>query len=204
MKVCALPGANRNISRNAFPLPEYDIEENGPGTAILGGGCFWCTEAVYRQLSGVLRVESGYAGGDATTANYQAVCTGTTGHAEVIKIEYDPAQVSFGQILRVFFSVAHDPTQLNRQGADQGTQYRSVVFAQTPEQSEVTERYIEQLGQAQAFNQPIVTAIEQGTYYPAEDYHQDYAAQNPEQPYIASVAAPKVAKLRQKLGEMCD
>jgi len=204
MKVCALPGANRNIAKNAFPLPESDIEESGSGTAILGGGCFWCTEAVYRQLTGVLRVESGYAGGEAATANYQAVCSGTTGHAEVIKVEYDPQQVSFGQILRVFFSVAHDPTQLNRQGADQGTQYRSVVFPQTSEQREVTERYIEQLGTAQAFKQPIVTTIEQGTYFPAEAYHQDYAAQNPQQAYIAAVAAPKVEKLRRNLGELCD
>ncbi len=203
MTICAIPGANQNLSKNAFPYPEFDIEESGTGTAILAGGCFWCTEAVYRQLAGVTRVESGYAGGSAETADYQTVCTGTTGHAEVIRVEYDPAVISFGQILRVFFSVAHDPTQLNRQGNDIGTQYRSAIFAQSADQAEVAKRYMAQLTQARAFSQPIVTAIEEGDYYPAEAYHQDYAALNPQQPYIAAVAAPKVEKLRKALSELC-
>ncbi len=203
MTICAIPGANQNLSKNAFPYPEFDIEESGTGTAILAGGCFWCTEAVYRQLAGVTRVESGYAGGSAETADYQTVCTGTTGHAEVIRVEYDPAVISFGQILRVFFSVAHDPTQLNRQGNDIGTQYRSAIFAQSADQVEVAKRYMAQLTQAGAFSKPIVTTIEEGAYYPAEAYHQDYAALNPQQPYIAAVAAPKVEKLRKALSELC-
>lgn len=203
MTVCAIPGANQNIAKNAFPLPEYDIEESEPGIAILGGGCFWCTEAVYRHITGVRNVESGYAGGTADTANYTAVCSGTTGHAEVIRVEYDPQVSSFGQILRIFFSVAHDPTQLNRQGNDEGTQYRSVIFAQNAEQADVAERYIAQLNRASAFTQPIVTTIEEGDYFRAEGYHQDYAALNPDQPYISAVAAPKVEKLRQALGELC-
>lgn len=203
MTICAIPGANQNISKNEFPLPEFDIDETSPGVAILGGGCFWCTEAVYRQLAGVKEVESGYAGGTKETAKYDTVCSGTTNHAEVIRITYDPAIASFGQILRVFFSVAHDPTQLNRQGHDLGRQYRSVVFAQDSDQAEVAKRYIDQLNQAQAFSQPIVTTIEEGEYFRAESYHQDYAALNPNQPYISSVAAPKVEKLRKAMATLC-
>jgi len=199
MSVCPVPGANRNLAPGEFPEAALDIESEQDGIAILGGGCFWCTEAVYQQLNGVTHVESGYAGGSQDTANYHAVCSGESGHAEVIRIEYDPQRIRFGQILRVFFSIAHDPTQLNRQGNDMGTQYRSVIFPQSEDQAEVARQYIAQLNEAAAFQKPIVTRIEQGEYFPAEEYHQNYAALNPAQPYIAAVAAPKVAKLHQKL-----
>lgn len=204
MSVCPIPGARTQLGKNAFPAAEFDIQDEDTGVAILGGGCFWCTEAVYRQLKGVITVEAGYAGGRAEDADYKTVCSGTTQHAEVIRIDYDPSQIRFGELLKVFFSVAHDPTQLNRQGNDQGTQYRSVVFPQTEDQAEVTRRYIEQLSAAQVFSSPIVTSIEKGQYFSAEDYHQDFAALNPRQPYISAVALPKVEKLRSAMAEMCD
>lgn len=204
MTVCPLPGARSQSGYGDFPEAAFDIADGDGGVAILGGGCFWCTEAVYRQLKGVRNVEAGYAGGSKEQADYQTVCSGNTGHAEVIRVDYDPEQIRFGQLLKVFFSVAHDPTQLNRQGNDTGTQYRSVVFPQSEDQAEVTRRYIEQLTQAQVFTAPIVTTIESGDYYKAEDYHQDYAALNPRQPYINAVAQPKVAKLRKSLADMCN
>jgi peptide-methionine (S)-S-oxide reductase len=182
----------------AFPDPERDV---APGasqarTAVLAGGCFWCTEAVFLPLDGVSGVTSGYIGGSAATANYQAVCSGTTGHAEAIQVAFDPAVITYGQLLKVFFAVAHDPTQLNRQGADRGTQYRSAIFPLDPEQREVAAAYVAQLTAAGVFDDPIVTTIEdQGTFYPAETYHQDFVARNPAQPYVAAVALPKVAKL---------
>ncbi len=182
-----------------FPEPALDVAPRGPEPqqAVLAGGCFWCTEAVFLPLAGVQGVVSGYIGGGADTANYQAVCSGTTGHAEAIRITFDPAQITFGQILRVFFAVAHDPTQLNRQGHDRGTQYRSAVFPQDPEQRAVADAYIAQLTAAKAFSDPIVTTVEgDGPFYVAEDYHQNYAARNPGQPYVAAVAQPKVDKLR--------
>jgi peptide-methionine (S)-S-oxide reductase len=181
-----------------FPDPARDVAP-GAGSArsaILAGGCFWCTEAVFLSLDGVTGVTSGYIGGSAATANYQAVCSGTTGHAEAITVDFDPAIISYGQLLKVFFAVAHDPTQLNRQGADRGTQYRSAIFPLDDEQRVVAEEYIAQLEAAQVFPDRIVTAIEPaGTFYPAEGYHQNFAARNPAQPYVAAVALPKVAKL---------
>lgn len=193
---CALPGH----SPASFPDPEFDpvADANAAHAEIvLAGGCFWCTEAVYRQLDGVIEVVSGYSGGSAETANYEAVCTNTTGHAEAIRIAYDPHRISLGQILKVFFSVAHDPTQLNRQGGDIGTQYRSAVFFADQAQRELAERYIGQLDAAGLFDAPIVTALEPlAAFYPAEAHHQDYAALNPEQPFIRAAAQPKVAKLR--------
>jgi peptide-methionine (S)-S-oxide reductase len=157
---------------------------------------------VFLAIDGVTRVQSGYAGGHASSANYEAVCSGTTGHAEVVVVHYDPARVSFGELLKVFFSVAHDPTQLNRQGNDRGTQYRSAVFFETAEQREVVEAYIRQLEEAGVYPDPIVTTLEPlEAFYPAEEYHQNFAARNPYQPYIMAVAAPKMEKLVDRFGD---
>ena len=163
---------------------------------VLGGGCFWCTEAVFVKLEGVTEVVSGYAGGTPDTANYEAVCSGMTDHAEVIKVTFDPAKISYGQILKVFFAVAHDPTQLNRQGNDMGRQYRSAVFYANEDQKRVAANYIKQLEEAKAYSEPIVTTIEPlDAFYKAELYHQSFVARNPAQPYVAAVAIPKVRKL---------
>jgi len=181
-----------------FPSPVVDCAPGSPApqTAVLAGGCFWCTEAVFLPLDGVVSVVSGYIGGTADTANYEAVCSGTTGHAEAIRITFAPDVISFGQLLRVFFAVAHDPTQVNRQGNDRGTQYRSAIFPADSEQRAVAEAYVIQLNAAQVFGAPIATTIEDGaTFYAAEAYHQNYAARNPAQPYVAAVAAPKINKL---------
>jgi peptide-methionine (S)-S-oxide reductase len=183
----------------AFPVPALDVAPRGPEpqTAVLAGGCFWCTEAVFLPLTGVIAVQSGYIGGEARTANYEAVCSGTTGHAEAIRVTFAPDLITYGQILRVFFAVAHDPTQLNRQGHDRGTQYRSAIFPADDEQRAVAEAYVAQLDGARVFPAAIATTIEPtGPFYPAEAYHQNYAARNPAQPYVAAVAAPKVDKLR--------
>jgi peptide-methionine (S)-S-oxide reductase len=189
----------------AFPDPEVDIPASGPGdeqVAVLAGGCFWCTEAVFKELDGVLGVTSGYAGGTADTADYRTVCSGRTDHAEAIEIRFDPNRITYGQLLKVFFSVAHDPTQRDRQGADVGRQYRSAIFYADEQQRRVAERYVEQLGRAGTFAAPIVTEIRPlEAFYPAEEYHQDYAARNPSQPYIAAVALPKVKKVRQHFPE---
>lgn len=164
---------------------------------VLAGGCFWCVEAVYEQLEGVIDVESGYAGGDAATANYDAVSTGRTKHAEVVRITYDPTKITYGTILKVFFTTAHDPTTLNRQGADVGPQYRSAIFYASDEQKQIAADYIKQLNEAGVYRDPIVTTLEPlDAYYPAEGYHQDYASQNPANPYIQGVSTPKVQKTR--------
>lgn len=192
---CDIPGLN--VPRSRFPEPEQDLPAGeGEQRIFLAGGCFWCVEAVILAMDGVSHVESGYAGGAPGTANYEAVCTGTTGHAEVVAVQYDPARVSFGELLRVFFSVAHDPTQLNRQGNDRGTQYRSAIFYETSEQKRVVESYIRQLDEAGVYSEPIVTTLEPlEAFYPAEGYHQNFAARNPYQPYIMAVATPKMEKL---------
>ena len=192
---CSVPGMT--VPRSRFPDPEQDLPaDQDSGQIVLAGGCFWCVEAVIIAMNGVHSVESGYAGGSADSANYQAVCTGTTGHAEVIKIEYDPTQVSLGSLLKIFFSVAHDPTQRNRQGNDIGTQYRSAIFYQSAQQRQVAQAYIEQLNQAGVFHSAVVTELEPlETFYVAEVDHQNFAARNPGQPYIMAVAAPKVQKL---------
>lgn len=170
--------------------------------AVFAGGCFWCVEAVFEEIDGVIDVVSGYAGGSAETANYKAVCTGTTGHAEAVKIVYDPAKVSYEQLLRVHFAT-HDPTTKDRQGADQGPQYRSAIFYATEEERAVARAFIDDLTAARAFPAPIVTTLEPlVAFYPAEAYHQDYAACNPGQPYIRAVALPKVAKVREKFKDM--
>jgi peptide-methionine (S)-S-oxide reductase len=188
-----------------FPNPSTDIETapSWESTAVLAGGCFWCTEAVFLQIEGVKKVVSGYSGGDAATANYDAVCGGRTGHAEAIQITFDPGKISYGQLLKIFFSVAHDPTQLNRQGNDRGTQYRSAIFYSDPEQKRVAEAYIRQLDQARIFSHPIVTEVTPlKDFYPAEGYHQNYCSLNPNNPYVAAVAEPKVEKTRKQYADL--
>ncbi len=199
MDVCAIPGLNLRILPDRLPLPAVAVsQEADKGTAVLAGGCFWCTEAVFKQLHGVLSIEPGYAGGRAERANYEAVCTGLTGHAEAIRIEYDPALIAFGNLLQVFFAVAHDATQLNRQGNDIGSQYRSAIFPLDADQERCARDYIRQLSGAGVFLAPIATTVEPGqVFYPAERYHFDYAARNPDQPYIRGVSEPKAGKLRQ-------
>jgi peptide-methionine (S)-S-oxide reductase len=188
-----------------FPDPARDIDLSAVSreqSVVLAGGCFWCVEAVYEPLDGVLDAVSGYAGGTAETADYQTVCSGTTDHAEAVRIRYDPAKITYGQILKLFFSIAHDPTQLNRQGNDHGRQYRSAIFYADDAQKEVAEAYIRQLNEAHVFDAPIVTTLEPLTaFYEAEDYHQGYAERNPFQPYVAYTAAPKVKKLHEYYGD---
>jgi peptide-methionine (S)-S-oxide reductase len=165
-------------------------------TAILGGGCFWCLDAVFRDLDGVVSVESGYAGGRNAGPSYEEVCSGNTGHAEVVRVTFERPVLSFRDLLRVFFTI-HDPTTLNRQGNDVGTQYRSVIFCETPEQRVDTEAVIAELTAEELWNDRVVTEIaDKATFYPAETYHQDYFARNGGQPYCAYIVAPKVAKFR--------
>ncbi len=171
-------------------------------TLVLGGGCFWCTEAVYVQVRGVTDVESGYCNGQTVAPTYEQVCSGRTGHNEVVKLVYDPAQVSTRELLEVFF-VIHDPTTLNRQGHDAGTQYRSGIYFTTPEQAQVAHDLIDELTAAKAFGQPIVTEVlALANYSAAEDYHQDFFARNPTQGYCLAVAAPKVAKFRKTFARL--
>ena len=167
-------------------------------TATLGGGCFWCLEAVFEQLQGVTRVQSGYCGGSVPDPSYEQVCTGTTGHAEVVQLEFDPAVISFREILEVFFTI-HDPTTLDRQGGDVGTQYRSAIFYQSPDQKSVAEQVIAGLSAEGVFGDPIVTEVSAlEAFYPAEDYHDEYYRRNSSQPYCQAVISPKVARLREK------
>ncbi|WP_345778167.1 peptide-methionine (S)-S-oxide reductase MsrA [Ruficoccus sp. ZRK36] len=163
--------------------------------AIFAGGCFWCTEAIYARIDGVLKVESGYIGGDVPNPTYQQVCTGTTGHAEAIRVSFDPEKVSYEQLVRLFFA-AHDPTTLNRQGADVGTQYRSAIFTLDDAQADTAERVKKEIDASGEFSRPIVTEITPATtFYPAEDYHQDYFERNSSAPYCQVVIAPKLKKL---------
>ncbi|AJK47554.1 peptide-methionine (S)-S-oxide reductase MsrA [Burkholderia plantarii] len=173
--------------------------ENQVSTAVLGGGCFWCTEAVFLDVAGVHSVESGYAGGAVRNPSYAAVCEGDTGHAEVVKVTFDPARIGYREILEIFFAT-HDPTQLNRQGADVGTQYRSAVFAENEEQRAIAHEVIDALERDKVFDAPIVTRVDMldGNFWPAEEYHRDYFARNPQQGYCAAVIGPKIAKFRKK------
>lgn len=188
------------VSPEEFPDPTVDAPlaaKPGQSRAILAGGCFWCVEAVYKNLDGVSSVKSGYAGGTADTADYETVSTGGTDHAESVEVAYDPSRISYGQILKVFFAIAHDPTQLNRQGPDTGRQYRSAIFYADDEQKRVAAAYIDRLNKAHVFDKPIVTeVVPLEAFYEAETYHQDYAARNPLNPYIVFNAQPKVRKLR--------
>lgn len=195
--VCELPGLGLRVPPSEVPDPLLDLAPGDDrGDAVLAGGCFWCTEAVFRRLDGVETVLPGYAGGSADTADYRQVCGGDTGHAEVIRITHDPARISYGQLLKVFFAVAHDPTQKDRQGNDVGSQYRSAVFPLDDGQHRVARAYLDQLGAAGVFASPLATTIEPlEAFFVAEAYHHDYAAKNPGQPYIRFVSQPKVEKL---------
>jgi peptide-methionine (S)-S-oxide reductase len=181
------------------PPPALD-EANGTATtevAVLAGGCFLGMQGVFQHVVGVTNAVAGYAGGDATTAHYDAVETGVTGHAESVRITFDPQRISYGRILQIYFSVAHDPTELNYQGPDRGTQYRSTIFPTTQEQADIAKAYIAQLDQAHTFHEPIVTTIQPGrVFYPAEDYHQDFLTRNPTNPYIVYNDLPKIRELQ--------
>lgn len=189
-----------------LPVPALDAPlatTGGKQTIVLAGGCFWGVEAVFRHIKGVEEAVSGYAGGSAETAQYDIVSTGRTGHAESVRVTYDPAQITPGKLLQVFFAVAHDPTTRDRQGPDSGTQYRSAIFFTTEEQGKIARAYIAQLDKAGAFTAPIVTATEPLTqFYPAEAYHQDYAARHPDNPYIAIHDLPKVVRLKETFPDL--
>lgn len=205
MKLSDLFGGAAGVPADQFPNPAVDMPPDHTGTAqaiVLGGGCFWCTEAVFDKLDGVISVVSGYAGGTAETADYKSVCSGTTDHAEVIRVRFEPALITLGQVLKVFFAVAHDPTHLNRQGNDMGRQYRSAVFYADPDQQRVAGAYIAQLIAAKVFDAPIVTTLEPlEQFFEAEEYHQNFVARNPAQPYVAAVAMPKVKTLEKAFGD---
>jgi peptide-methionine (S)-S-oxide reductase len=197
-----------NASSPAVTLPNPAVDAplaqgKSKQTAVLAGGCFWGIQAVFEHVRGVTGVTAGYSGGTAGTAEYETVSSGATGHAESVKITYDPSRISYGQLLKVYFSVAHDPTQLNRQGPDEGTQYRSAIFYGNDEQKRIAEAYIGQLESAKVFSRPIVTqVVALKGFYRAEDYHQDYAVQHPNDPYIRINDLPKVEHLRQTLPEL--
>jgi peptide-methionine (S)-S-oxide reductase len=192
----------------AVPIPGPAVDATlasakAKQTAVIAGGCFWGIQAVFQHVKGVLDATSGYSGGAASTAEYELVGSGDTGHAESVKITYDASRITYGQLLRVFFSVAHDPTQLNHQGPDTGSQYRSSIFYGSDEQKRIAEAYIAQLDQAKIFPRPIVTqVVPLKAFYPAEAYHQDYATRHPDNPYIVFNDAPKVAHLRQEFPDL--
>ena len=194
-------GASR-LTDGPVIAPSLDARVTGGATedtAVFAGGCFWGVEAVYDHVKGVKRAISGYAGGDVANPSYEQVSTGDTGHAESVEVIYDPSQVTYGKLLQIFFSVAHDPTQLNRQGPDHGTQYRSAIFYRNAQQQQVAESYIKQLTAAKTFSRPIVTQVAAlRGFYQAEDYHQHYLAQHPDQPYIVINDQPKIAALRKQ------
>jgi peptide-methionine (S)-S-oxide reductase len=197
---CAAPAGAASPAQ-ALPAPRVDAPPAAAGateTAVLSGGCFWGVQAVFQHVKGVKKVYSGYSGGPAAAAHYETVSTGATGHAESVQIVFDPHEISYGEILRIFFTVATDPTQVNMQFPDEGTQYRGEVFYATPDQKRVAEAYIKQLNDAHAFKKPIATRVDPlKGFYRAEDYHQDYLILHPTQPYIATYDVPKVAALRQ-------
>jgi peptide-methionine (S)-S-oxide reductase len=197
--VVACNAADRGV---AVPNPLVDAalaSSKTPQTAVVAGGCFWGIQAVFQHVKGVINATSGYSGGEAKTAEYELVSTGDTGHAESVKITYDASQITYGQLLRVFFSVAHNPTELNRQGPDTGSQYRSSIFYGNDEQKKIAEAYIAQMEVAKVFARPIVTqVVPLKAFYPAESYHQNYAQRHPDNPYIVYNDAPKVANLRQE------
>jgi peptide-methionine (S)-S-oxide reductase len=193
----------------ALPVPAPALDPPaavpGPQTAVLAGGCFWGVDAVYKHVNGVAKVVSGYAGGTAKTADYETVSSGRTGHAESVQITFDPSKITYGQLLRVFFSVAHDPTELNRQGPDEGTQYRSAIFYANQEQKRVAEAYIAQLNQAKVFRKAIVTqVVPVSGFYPAEAYHQDYLRRNPYNPYIVVNDLPKLGQLKKQFPDLYE
>ncbi|MEP6691636.1 MAG: peptide-methionine (S)-S-oxide reductase MsrA [Gemmatimonadaceae bacterium] len=189
-----------------LPAPAFDdalATTKGGSMAVFSGGCFWGVQAVFQHVKGVTSAVSGYAGGEVSTANYDRVSDGNTGHAESVRVTFDTSEVTYGQLLKIFFSVAHDPTQLNFQGPDHGTQYRSEIWYTTPQQKTIAESYIAQLTKSKAFSAPIVTKLEPlSNFFPAEAYHQDYFTQHPNQPYIVYNDAPKVAALKKMMPEL--
>jgi peptide-methionine (S)-S-oxide reductase len=204
-----LPGAvTASAAKAKAPFPEPAVDDalapaSGRQSFVVAGGCFWGVQAVFQHVKGVVRATSGYAGGDVKNPSYEQVSSGRTGHAESVEVVYDPSQVTYGQLLRVFFSVAHNPTELNRQGPDEGTQYRSVIFFANPRQQEIAKAYVAQLDTAKVFGHPIVTQVTPfSAFYVAEAYHQDYATLHPENPYIAYNDAPKVANLHSQLPDL--
>jgi peptide-methionine (S)-S-oxide reductase len=205
--IAALAGVflrnNVAASEAATTLPKPVVDDSlaaspGQQTVVFAGGCFWGVQAVFQHVKGVISATSGYSGGAKSTAEYEIVSTGTTNHAESVKVVFDPSKVTFGQLLQVFFSVAHDPTQLNHQGPDEGTQYRSVIFYSTDQQKKIVDAYIAQLDQANIFKKKIVTqVVPLKAFYPAEGYHQNYATLHPDNPYIAHYDLPKLSNLQQ-------
>jgi peptide-methionine (S)-S-oxide reductase len=205
LAISALAAAPSRAAEEAviIPAPSADMPAgDGVQTAVIAGGCFWGVQGVYQHTAGVINAVSGYSGGSKATANYTTVSSGATGHAESVEIKYDPKKISYGKILQIFFSVVHDPTQLNRQGPDSGTQYRSAIFTTSDEQKKVAEAYIAQLNAAKVYKKPIVTKVAAlEAFYPAEAYHQDYLTLHPNQPYIAFNDIPKVENLKKIFAE---
>jgi len=203
-----MPACNAVNATAGRPLPNPIIDAplaatRGGQTAVIAGGCFWGVQAVFEHVKGVISVSAGYSGGAADTAHYEMVSTGNTGHAESVRIKYDPSRISYGQLLKVYFAVAHDPTELNRQGPDTGSQYRSAIFYGNAEQKSIADAYIAQLNKAGVFPRAIVTqVVALKAFYEAEGYHQDYAVNHPDEPYIAINDLPKVAELRKQLPEL--
>jgi peptide-methionine (S)-S-oxide reductase len=201
----ALPVGCRAADRGTFPVPVQDVAK-APGklqTAVFAGGCFWGTQSVFERVKGVKKTVVGYAGGSAKTATYSQVTTETTGHAESVEVQYDPAVITYGGLLRIFFSVAHDPTQLNRQGPDEGTSYRSAIFFTSPDQQRIAQAYIAQLDAAHAFKKKIVTEVTPlKGFYRGEEYHQDYALHNPDNPYILTCDRPKIDALKREYPDL--
>jgi peptide-methionine (S)-S-oxide reductase len=195
-----------SVGKNPVPSPAVDAsvaKASGQESAVFAGGCFWGIQAVFQHVKGVISATSGYSGGEARTAEYETVSTGRTGHAESVRVVYDPSQVTYGELLRVFFSVAHDPTELNRQGPDEGTQYRSVIFYGSDDQKRIADAYIAQLDNAKVFRNRIATqVVPLKAFYPAEAYHQNYAANHPMNMYIVVNDAPKVGNLRKEFPEL--
>ena len=208
MAFCLVSLSACHTVKAASALPNPTVDEplakvKGEQTIVLSGGCFWGVQAVFEHVKGVTGATAGYAGGGAETAHYEIVSTGTTGHAESVRVTYDPSQISLGRLLKVFFSVAHDPTQLNRQGPDDGTQYRSAIFYSTADQKRIAQAYVDQLNQAKAFPEKIVTEITAlKGFYSAEDYHQDYLVHHPSEPYIVFNDMPKLADLKHQFPEL--
>ncbi len=192
------------VGATTLPNPAIDIPAaKGKQTAVLAGGCFWCTEAVFEHVTGVEKVISGYAGGDAEGAHYEIVGSGRTNHAESIEVTFDPNKITYGQILKIFFSVAHDPTQKDRQGPDWGRQYRSAIFYKNPDQKRIAEAYVKQLNDAKVFSAPIATEIAKlPSFYAAEDYHQDFVKHNPRHRYVVVNSIPKVEKLKKEFPQL--
>jgi peptide-methionine (S)-S-oxide reductase len=200
----ALPSAS-GTTATAIPAPTVDEPSSGrpkPETAVLAGGCFWGVQGVFQHVKGVTAATSGYAGGDAASANYETVSSETTGHAESVRITFDPTQISYGKLLQIFFAVAHDPTELNAQGPDVGSSYRSVIFAQDDTQRNIANAYIAQLNGAGVFPAPIVTTVSSGQFFPAEAYHQNFFDLHPNNPYIVANDLPKVNALRSDFPEL--